>query len=333
MIKKSNKLLKRVACLGALVGTAFSSSTASAYVYCGFLDHQFIFNAYYFHSQFWVDMVIAESQKWNRIYPALRIDRFESNSVPGGRDGINIIAWISEADFNATYNSTWTKGDVGLTVTWYDRACNRVIEQDMLFNPAISNFTPQTKVPYQLGFQEIALHELGHAVTLDHEDRSLSVMTAAGSVSNVLHHNDKVGWNRSAGQKFNPLPARINDMGIFPLQNTPGAKIYSTLSSKFVIHGTHLTIRNLTVENLSPIFPFANAQYRFVLESQSTGKVFEMGTLTWASFNRFSDWSGNLTFIVPPRTPTGKYRVAAIFNGKDDDSSNDRADFGTITVF
>ncbi len=323
---------RAIACISALLISALFSSTASAYVYCGYLDSRFQMRAYYFNSQFWVDMVVAESQKWNRIYPVLNIDRTKSSTIPVGQDGNNIIAWISESGLNRYYNTSWL-GSVGLTVTWYNpNTCNRVIEQDVMFNPSITLFAPQTAVPFSLGFQEIALHELGHAVTLDHEDRSLSVMTSNGSVSDMLHHNDKVGWNRSASQKFNPLPSPINDMGVFPLRNAPGAKTYSTLSPASVARGAALTIKNFTVENLSNVFPVTNASFRMVLENTVTGTVTDMGTLTWATFNPFSGWSGDLTLNVPNSVPPATYRVAVIFKGTDDDSSNNRADFGTVTV-
>jgi len=322
----------KLKCIIALLISALFSSTASGYVYCGFLDSRFPMRAYFFNSEFWVDMVVAESQKWNRIYPVLSIDRTKSSSIPVGKDGNNIIAWISEAGLNRYYNTTWA-GSVGLTVIWYSpKECNRVIEQDMLFNPGITLFTPQTTVPFSLGFQEIALHELGHAVTLDHEDGSLSVMTTNSSVSDMLHHNDKVGWNRSAAQKFNPLPSPINDMGVFPLRNAPGAKTYSTLSPSSVARGASLTIKDFTVENLSNVFPVTNATFRIVLENTGTGTITDLGTLTWANFNPFSGWSGNVTFTVPNSTPPATYRVAAIFKGTDDDSSDDRAVFGTVTV-
>lgn len=51
--------------------------------------------------------------------------------------------------------------------------------------------------------------ELGHEVALDHE--------VAAPVSDLLHHKGKVGWNRSASQKFYPLPSPNNDLRIFGL--------------------------------------------------------------------------------------------------------------------
>jgi hypothetical protein len=202
----------------------------------------------------------------------------------------------------------------------------------MFFNPAITLFTAQINVPYNLGFQEIALHELGHAVTLDHEDRSLSVMTTNNAVSDVLHHNDKVGWIRSAAQKFNPLPIPREDMGIFPLRNSSGGKTYSTLSPTVVARGASVTIQDFSVENLSSVFAFTGPAYRVVLENTSTGNPTDIGSFSWGNFGAFSGWSGNLIYTVPASITPAQYRVVAIFQGSDSDKTNDRAVFGTIQV-
>ena len=323
---------KAILLLVSLFGLGLlNASTASAYTYCGFLDKRFQMRAYHFNSEFWVNMLVAESDKWNRVHPVLSIDRTRSSTIPVGKDGNNIIGWISEASLNRAYNTTWD-GAVGLTFTWYDTICGRVVEQDMFFNPTISLFAPQTTVPFSLGFQEIALHELGHAVTLDHEDGSLSVMTTNNAVSDILHHNDKVGWIRSAAQAFNPLPTHINDMGIFPLRNAPGAKIYSTLSPNFVARGATVTIKDFTVENLSSVFPFAGPAFRVVLENTATGVTTDIGTFSWSNFGPFSGWSGDLTYTVPASIAPATYRVTAVFMGTDDDATNNRAVFGTIGV-
>lgn len=304
---------------------------ASAYVYCGFHDRRYEMRAYYFNSEFWVDMLVAEANKWNRIHPVLSINRTRSSTIPAGRDGQSVIGWISEADLNRIYGLSWS-GAMGWTITWTDGGCGRFIESDMFFNPAITLFTPQTNVPYSLGYQEIALHELGHAVTLEHEDRSLSVMTGPGTVSNVLHHNDKVGWNRSAAQRFNPLPRPITDMGIFPLRNASGPKVFSTLSPTIVPRGTQVTINDFSIENLSNVFASENPIFRFALENTSSGVTTEIGTVSFTNFRPFSQWSGNLSFIVPSTAIPSQYRVVGIFQGRDDDNTNDRAIFGTIQV-
>ncbi|MDG3004952.1 hypothetical protein [Paludisphaera mucosa] len=306
-------------------------STASAYVYCGFHDRRYQMRAYHFNSVFWVDQLVAEAEKWNRVHPVLSIDRTLSRTIPVGKDGQSVMGWLSEADLNRAYGLSWV-GSVGWTITTTDGRCGRFLESDMFFNPAVTLFTPQTTVPYSLGFQEIALHELGHAVTLDHEDGGLSVMTTNNAVSDVLHHNDKVGWIRSAAQKFNPLPTPRDDMGVFPIRNGAGSKIYSTLSPATVARGADVTIQNFSVENLSSVFPFENPTYRLVLEEVSSGAATDLGTFFWGRFEPFTGWSGNLTYTVPSSVAPSQYRVVAIFQGQDGDATNDRAVFGTIRV-
>ena len=302
----------------------------SAYNYCGFHDRGFNMTAYHFNSEFWVDMLVTEAGKWNAVHPVLNIGRTRSSTVPVTRDGNNVISWISEADLNRFYNLSWS-GVVAWTISWKDGNCGRVVEADMFFDPALSLFTPQTQVPYNLGFQETALHELGHVLTLGHEDGSLSVMTSNNAVSDVLYHNDKVGWLRSASFRFGTTDRR--DMGVFPLQNAPGSKIYSTLAPATMAHGRSVTIQNLNVENLSSGLAFSRPSYRVVLENTATGTPTDIGTFSWSGdFCAFCEWGGNLTYTVPNGIAPGRYRVVAIFQGADSDSTNDRAVFGTIQV-
>jgi hypothetical protein len=286
---------------------------------------------YHFNSEFWVDMLAAEANKWNAVHSVLSINRTRSRTIPAGKDGQNVIGWIAEADLNRVYNVSWA-GLFGITAIWTDGNCGRFVESDMFFNPAITLFTPQTQVPYKLGYQEVALHELGHAVTLDHEDGSLAAMTTNAAVSDVLHHNDKVGWIRSAAQQFNPLPTHREDMGIFPLRNARAGKIYTTISPTTVARGAAVTVRDFSVENLSSVFPFASPAYRVVLENTSSGASTEIGSFSWGSFGPFSGWSGNLTYTVPARVAPGQHRVVGVFNGTDSDKTNDRAVFGTIQI-
>lgn len=304
---------------------------ASAYVYCGFHDRRYEMRPYYFNSEFWVDILAAEADKWNAVHSVLSLNRTRSRTIPAGKDGQNVIGWIAEADLIRVYNLSWT-GLLGVTAIWTDGACGRFVESDMFFNPALTLFTPQTQVPFALGYQEVALHELGHAVTLDHEDRSLAVMTENAAVSDVLHHNDKVGWIRSAAQQFNPLPTPREDMGIFPLRNARDGKVYTTISPTTVARGAPVTIRDFSVENLSSVFPFASPAYFITLEQTSSGASTQIGSFFWRSFAAFSGWSGNLTYTVPAGLAPGQYRVVGVFRDQDSDKTNDRAVFGTIQV-
>lgn len=319
-----------------------SSARVESYQLCGYHANNIVMTAYYTDSAFWVDLLVTEAQKWNKVHPILNISRSQTsyNSIPlGDDDGKNVVAFINESDLKRVYNTDW-RGKVGVAINRYfaDTRCARIIEADVFFNPSISNFVPQTKVPYQLGFQEIALHELGHMLTLEHEERTLSVMTGTDtsiSVSNVLYASDKVGWLRSADRSFNITDRR--DMGVFPLRNKrgllgSGSNIYSTLSPKKVEQGSEVTIKDFTVENLSSALDVVKPKFKIVLENTKTNATTKVESFSWEIFEGYSLWSGDLPFEVPYDTTPGTYRVVAVYEGADSDSSNDRAMFGSIEV-
>ena len=306
------------------------SMTAQAYSYCGYHDRNFSMTAYHWNSEFWVDMLVDEATKWNRVHSVLRIGRIRSSTIPVGSDGRNIVGWLSEADLKKHYGLSWSSA-VAWTITWEsDGSCTRIKEADVIFNPDISLFTPEVQVPYNLGYQEIALHELGHVVTQDHEDRTLAVMTADAAVSNQLYASDKVGWLRSADFRFDVVDRR--DMGVFPLVNTGASKTYTTLSPTTVTAGNNVIIRNFSVQNLSSGLTYQNPTFRVFLERTSTGQRTQIGEFSWGSFCPYCSWSGNLTYRVPSSVAPGTYRVVAIFQGTDSDISNNRGLFGTLRV-
>ncbi len=306
------------------------ASYVLAYVYCGYHDRTFSMTAYHWNSEFWVNMLVNEANKWNSVHSVLNIGRARSSTVPVGNDGRSVISWIGESDLNRFYSLSWS-GAVGWTITWYSGGnCTRITEADVFFNPGITLFTQQTQVPYNLGYQEIALHELGHVVTQDHEDGTLAVMTSGMAVSDVLYTSDKVGWLRSADFSFSVTDRR--DMGVFPLRNSGTNKIYSTLSPATVLRGNNVTIRDFTVQNLSSSLVEMNPSFKVYLENTATGTSTEIGWFSWGQFCAYCDWSGNLTYRIPSGMAIGNYRVVAVYQGSDSDNSNGRAVFGTIQV-
>lgn len=323
------KLQNFILTSGVTLLLGLSASRTYAYSYCGYHDRDFSMTAHHWNSEFWVDMLVDEANKWNRVHPVLNIGRTRSSTVPLGKDGRNVIGWINEADLSRVYNLSWS-GVVGWAISWKSGNCGRVTEADLFFNPGINLFTPQTQVPYSLGYQEIALHELGHVLTQDHENRLLSVMTSGQAVSNVLYSSDKVGWLRSADSNFNVTDRP--DMGVFPLSNAGSDKNYSNLLPTSVSAGQNVTINNLSVENLSSGLVTENPQFKIFLENTATGTSTEIGSFSWGSFCAYCQWSGNLTSQVPFGTRSGTYRVVAAYQAWDSDSSNNRAVFGSIVV-
>lgn len=319
--------------IAVVLALALVDAPATAYVYCGSHDGRHVMTAHYWNSMFWVDIVEQQTGPWDRVHPLFSINRSKSQTFRAQLgDGANVISWLSRDAMQRAYNAPWDDVTMAKTFTKRKKGCGLILETDIMFNPAISNFTLQTDVPYDLGYHEIVLDELGHVLGLDHEERGLALMAASPKVSNVLHHNEKVGWNRAAAQTFNPLPSPIDDMGIFPLRKQGTSETYADVLPYFVSRGDTVDIDDFTVENLSNVFPQQNTRFRVVLENVRSNSKIEIGWFEWASFQPFSHWSGGVTFTIPFGVANGTYRVTAVFDGKDNDSSNDRAVFGAIEV-
>ena len=318
--------------IAILCAAALLVEPVAGYVYCGAHDRRYEMRAYYWNSSFWVDMLQQEASKWNAVHSVLSINREKASSFPAkSGDGQSVISWLSDDALKRAYNRPWGLA-MGITFARKEKGCGRILETDVIFNPAQTLFTPQTEVPYSQGYQEAVLHELGHVLSLQHEERGLALMAAAPAVSDVLHHNEKVGWIRSAAQRFNPLPTPRQDMGVFPLRKGDGSEVYAAIEPQTVSPGDTVTISDLSVENLSSLFPEQNVRFNVVLENTSTGAVTEIGWFSWPSFGPFSSWHGNLTYRIPSNIGMAEYRVAAIYAGQDSDRSNDRAVFGKVVV-
>jgi hypothetical protein len=286
--------------------------------------------AYHNGPSLFADLAIREAVRWNAVHSILRVSRVAATRVPASSsDGINVITFLSEYNLRRLYNLSFENA-VAWAVVRRDGECGRILQADVLLSPAMTLTAPQTRVPYLLGYQETVLHELGHVLGLGHEDRVLSVMSSDDAVGNVLYADDKVGGRRAAGSRMRPLDRA--DMGVFPLRVAGASKLYASLSSASVARGSTVQVRDLTVQNLSTAIPFSNVVFDLQLQRPGIAPI-TAGSASWATFRANSFWSGALSLTVPAGTPPGTYDVAAVFRGSDADSANNRAVFGTLSVF
>jgi hypothetical protein len=319
--------------LSLILVVGLFAAPAFAFTVCGRHDGPYPLTAYYSQGDFWVNLLEEQVAAWNRVHPVLDLHRVEDDRVPLGRDDRSVVTWLAETDLSRYYHLDWSSA-VAWTVTWAetDGGCEaRILETDVLFNPAIDIFAPQGEPPYDLGFQEIALHELGHVLGHEHEDAELAVMTSTDAVSSRLYGSDKVGWLRSAAVL---LPVRDElDMGVFPLrQRGMGGRSFSRVEPGRAVSGDELTVRDLTVQNLSSEKTFDTAAFRVVLRPESGGGERQIGRISWTAFPPYQEWSGSLGFVLPEDVPPGRYRVVIELDGQDMDASNDRAVVGEVEV-
>ncbi len=125
---------------------------------------------------------------WNLTVPArnffFAFDYTSSTTWQLG-DGVN------QACFTSDYG--WTSSELAITLFTYD--CEELVEADVLFRPGQNwNYAHHPAPDNPLGphyFVLVALHELGHALGLQHEDRWMATMNSFYPFSGVLgNEND-----------------------------------------------------------------------------------------------------------------------------------------------
>lgn len=242
------------------------------------------------------------------------------NEAPSANNGRNNLGVMTSAQMTAGGYPTWESlGANGVCFTWYTTTNGRVKETDILLNAAIATNEAQ--------YRKSLVHELGHALTLGHQDRYFSIMYPGtwrqppnyssywysrtddhlGALNVLSWVNANIEANRWNLRSFADMATYSQAHGN---PGNSGNLVMTSLSATTVNRGDRITFRNVHVENRGNIAA-TNVNLKFYLSWNPVISNIdtEIASYTWNSFAGLTYWSGSLDAFIPWSLNPGTYYV------------------------
>jgi Matrixin/FG-GAP-like repeat len=242
---------------------------------------------------------------WNQVITRIQLGRvFSSGPQPAEHDGINSMAFS-----DTIFGQTWPPSAYAVTITWHSGST--ITEADVLFNSTKS--WDSYRGPLRLrangqlkaDIQRVAVHELGHAIGLDHPDDAGqyvdAIMNSIISGRYTLAVDDVVGV-----QHLYASPLKNN---ILAQNSSTGQRLMwvSTYSNGFVDFSSFNLGTVSTQWNIMASADFnANGSADIVWQNSSNGQ-----SVLWF-MNGAAHVGGAVLPTVPPHW---EIATAADFNG------------------
>jgi hypothetical protein len=255
------------------------------------------------------------------------IYRFYTSDGSWGDNGVNEFGgWPSDADLYNQYGFHWGGGLAVTIITSYCECC-RIIESDIVFNPAYSWTADQnyaednpTSVVY---YDSILLHEMGHSwgmqnrnETYDYDEPTVMHSYNPNSIQDRMTIHSPEAYLIRRHYDDQTSIRTLTNMGVFSKYAQSTWRNSWTTSSYFA--GDSITINNITLENTGTT-TLSNVHIRLYLSTNrtiSTGDTL-IGDWSWESFTAEAYGVYDFTTTIPSSLSVGTYYVGAIitYNG------------------
>ena len=299
---------------------------------------------------------------WNRYAPDVFRKYVTSDNTLDFHNGRNDTGFLNNAQMMSVYGSSWGTGTLARCIT-YISLTYRIVESDIAvnsayayttdyatafnsYNPACADTgTPSTCMLYW--YDQIALHELGHAIARSHQWDSDPGATFP-SVMN--YYSDAM--QPEAGRLFTDdaesirvlYPAHaaaLTDGGVYLWKNTGTLSggtpsVNNTAVATFpaaAVSGTPFSVTGFTFENVGTV-PLAPILDWYLCPARQTfaGAFYCSSTSSFGAYTRNSSVVCTRTVSIPPSVPSGTYFLGVVINNDPSDWNSSNWSRATIAV-
>lgn len=316
---------------------AFRSGMGGQLGYCGYQD---LFIVMQQVPTSWWDWAIYNCgmYDWNQVMDVYRYVGWDGSYGPNNGQSEFYSFW-SDNTLYEFFERHWGSS-VGICFTWSAGGCGEIYESDIVFNQGKS-WTDDPNYAINNGnvilLTSVLMHELGHSwgaqrgtsypETYDYDLPTVmhSYCPNIYETGRGIHWADAYMIRRNYDNQTTILSS--SDIGVESYYAMNGLNISTTDKSSYKL-GDHLTINNLTVENVgySSVNELRVRLYLSYDREISTSDYQLPGYYYWGTFSAESYYVGNFTRQIPYNIPMGTYYVGIVvtINGfsTDDFTSN-----------